>query len=305
MKSIIAGMVLCMSCPSAAQVTVVTDPGAWRPDQKTSSPPPQSTLPSSAAETLNNDVVISLVKVGLGPETIVAKINSSKGVFDTSTNGLIRLKEAGVPDAVIAAMLGRSKSPTLASGVADNSNPDPLAPHSPGIYLLDERGQGRMVRLDPTMSNQLKSSNLWGYAFSYGLSPLKMKAVIPNARARVGSASRKPTFYFYFNQANPLAQFTDFSAGFAATASTPNEFSLIRFEQKNDRREASVMSVNIGGVKSGVSDKARVGFTYADVAPGVYRVTPDTALPPGEYGFMYSIGAQAGAVSRIFDFSVP
>jgi hypothetical protein len=101
------------------------------------------------------------VKAGLGPETIVAKIGSSRGAYDTSTNGLITLKQAGVPDQVIAAMLNRAKSPVLANAVADNANPDPMVPHSPGIYFLDARGAGRMTRLDPTVSNQLKTANLW------------------------------------------------------------------------------------------------------------------------------------------------
>jgi hypothetical protein len=80
---------------------------------------------------------------------------------------------------------------------------------------------------------------------------------------------------------------------------------LIRFDPKKDRREASVASLNIlSGMKSGISDKARISFTYDDVAPGVFRVTPDSDLPSGEYGFMYSIGAQAGSIARIFDFSV-
>lgn len=47
-----------------------------------------------------------------------------------------------------------------------------------------------------------------------------------------------------------------------------------------------------------------MAFTYDDVAPGVFRVTPSTELPPGEYGFVYSIGASTGMVARIFDFSV-
>ena len=63
-------------------------------------------------------------------------------------------------------------------------------------------------------------------------------------------------------------------------------------------------SANLGGIKSGVSDKARVAFTYDDVASGVFRVTPTAELPPGEYGFVYSIGAGTGMVARIFDFSV-
>jgi hypothetical protein len=276
------------------------------PSAQIATPAPSApTIARTVSEMLNNDTIISLVKVGLGPETIVAKIGASPGSYDTSTNGLISLKQAGVPDSVIAAMLNRSKSPVLAGGVADNGSPDPLAPHAPGIYVLDPRGAGRMIRIDATMSNQLKTSNLWGYALTSGLSSLKMKAVIPNATARVHAFTHRPTFYFYFNQSSALAALSDFSTSFTANATSPNEFSLIRFDPKKDRREASVASINIlSGMKSGISDKARISFTYDDVAPGVFRVTPDSDLPSGEYGFMYSIGAQAGSIARIFDFSV-
>lgn len=259
----------------------------------------------SSAETLNNNTVIALVRAGLGPDTVVAKINASRGTYDTSTNALIELKQANVPDAVIAAMVNRSKSPVMANAIVDNANPDPLAPHSPGIYVLDPRGSGKMVRIDATISNQLKTSDLWGYALTSGLSSMKMKAVIPNPTARVQATSRRPAFYFYFNQSSVLASITDFSTSFTANATSPNEFSLIRFDPKKDRREASVASINIlSGMKSGISDKARVQFTYEDIAPGVFKVAPNADLAPGEYGFMYSIGAQAGSTARIFDFSV-
>jgi hypothetical protein len=259
----------------------------------------------SVSEVLTNDTVISLVKAGLGPDTIEAKISASRTSFDTSTSSLIALKQAGVPDSVIAAMLNRSKSSVAPNAVADNSNPEPLVAHAPGIYVLDARGSGQMVRIDPTISNQLKTSNLWGYALTSGLSSMKMKAVIPNPTARVHATSRRPVFYFYFNQSSTLASFSDFSTSFTATATSPNEFSLIRFDPKKDRREASVASVNIlSGMKSGISDKARVQFTYDDVAPGVFKVMPTADLAPGEYGFMYSIGAQAGSTARIFDFSI-
>jgi hypothetical protein len=271
--------------------------------QAASPSPPGPAHPG--AELLTNDTVISLVRAGLGPEAIQAKIAESRGSFDTSTNALIALKQAGVPDGVIAAMLKRSSSAVAPNAVADNSNPDPLVPHAPGIYVLDPRGGGRMTRIDATVSNQLKTSNLWGYALTSGISSLKMKAVIPNATARVRAWTRKPVFYFYFNQNSLLTAINEFSAGFAAAATSPNEFSLIRFDSKKDRREASVASVNLfSGMKSGISDKARVSFTYEDVAPGVFRVTPNADLPPGEYGFLYSIGAQAGSTARIFDFSV-
>jgi hypothetical protein len=296
---------LALALAQAAAPEAAIQPAAPAAVAPQSAPRQIASAPTASSELLTNDIVVSLVKAGLGSEAIEAKIGASRGAFDTSTAALIRLKEAGVPDGVIAAMLNRSKSPVLANAVADNSNPDPLVPHAPGIYILDPRGAGRMTRIDATVSNQLKTANLWGYALTSGISSLKMKTVIPNAAARVRASSRRPTFYFYFNQNSPLASINEFSAGFAATATSPNEFSLIRFDARRDRREALVASVNLfSGMKSGVNDKARVQFTYEDVAPGVFKVTPNAELAPGEYGFMYSIGAQAGSTARIFDFSV-
>jgi hypothetical protein len=259
--------------------------------------------PKAANDVMTNQSVISLVAAGLGPDTLVAKINASRGNYDTSTNALIELKQANVPDVVIAAMVNRSKSPIMANGGLDNANPDPLAAHAPGIYLLDPRDGGQMRRIDATVSNQTKTSNILGYAFTYGLSSAKVKTVIPNAYARVHAIGRHPTFYFFFNQTSSLASLTDFSSGFSIGASSPNEFSLIRLEQKGDHREAVVGSLGFASAKSGISDKERVSFSYEDVAPGVFKVTPSRDLAPGEYGFAYSASGSAHS-ARIFDFSV-
>ncbi len=272
-------------------------------EQKTTLTVPSTPVVANASVGLNNDTIVSLVKAGLGPEAIVAKINASSGSYDTSTEALIALKQAGVFDGVIAAMLNRSATPVLSNAVADNSSPNPLAPHAPGIYLLEERGTARMVRIDATMANQTKSSNLLGYALTSGISSMKMKAVIPHTKARVTASARRPTFYFYFTQSGPMASMSQFGSNFTAMAASPNEFSLVRLDQKKDRRETSVGSVGLfGGVKSGISDKARISFAYEDVAPGVFKVTPSTDLPLGQYGFLHSTTPGAGA--RVFDFAV-
>ena len=92
---------------------------------------------------------------------------------------------------------------------------------------------------------------------------------------------------------------------------SPNEFSLVRFDVRKDRREARVGSFSIAGAKTGVMDKDRIAFTYDRVAPGVFRVTPQSPLAAGEYGFLYSVAAGSGPgmfsnsmTTRVFDFSV-
>lgn len=60
--------------------------------------------------TLTNADVVSMSKAGLGQDVILAKIESSSCDFDTSPAALERLRAAGVPDAIILAMVKRPKS---------------------------------------------------------------------------------------------------------------------------------------------------------------------------------------------------
>jgi len=62
----------------------------------------------AAQETLNNDSIIQLSKAGFSEDMIVSTINSSPGNFDTSVDGLIALKDAGVSEKVLAAIMSKS-----------------------------------------------------------------------------------------------------------------------------------------------------------------------------------------------------
>ncbi|AMK17792.1 MULTISPECIES: hypothetical protein [Sphingobium] len=272
-------------------------------------------LPVAAkAETLTNDMVVTLVQAGLGDDAVIAKIRASAGHYALSTDDLIALKKRGVPGPVIAAMIeSGSQGAVSAKAVFSADSPDPLVPHPSGLYLLSE---SRMVRIDPTTSNQSKTGGILGYAFTGGIASLSIKAVIPNVTARVRTGRGRPTFYFYFDEATRgLSQAGAPSlwlSGPASAITSPNEFTLIRFDVKKDRRETRVGSMNLAGAKAGVMDRDRIAFDYEQVTPGVFKVTPKTDLAAGEYGFLYSVSAGAGpgmwgngtGSARIFDFAV-
>lgn len=270
-------------------------------------------LPAAAsAETFNNATVVTLVKAGLGDEAVIAKIRATPGQFDLSTDQIILLKQQGVSSGVIAAMLGAG---TTAGGAAASSidSPDWRVSHPSGIYLYKGEGDvAQMARIDPTTANQTKTGGMLGYMMTGGLASIKMKSVIPNAHARVGGSKARPEFYFYFDEANSSlshgANTGSFLAGPAVTITSPNEFSLIRFDVKDNRREARVGSFSIAGSKSGIMDKDRIAFSYDRIAPGVFRVRPDADLAPGEYGFLYSMSAGGasgnGMIARVFDFAI-
>jgi hypothetical protein len=128
---------------------------------------------------------------------------------------------------------------------------------------------------------------------------MRIKAAINGPKAPLATPDNQPVFYFYFDQA---AQGLG-AAGGAVTS--PNEFSLIRFETKSDKREAVIGSVGLGGAKSGLRDKDQREFRADQISPGVYKVTMSAPLTPGEYGFISGgVGSGANATFRVFDFTV-
>src|SRR6266550_5428625 len=74
------------------------------PAIKNQDPVPSQTKPSPATELTNKDV-LEMIKSGLAADIVVAKIKASPSKFDTTPTVLGDLKAAGVPDAVIMAMV--------------------------------------------------------------------------------------------------------------------------------------------------------------------------------------------------------
>lgn len=276
-------------------------------------------VPATAqSEVLDNSSVLTLVQAGLGDDVVIAKIQTAPNRFDLSTDAIIALRQKGVSSPVLAAMITASKaSPVSAAASMSADSPDPLVPHPAGVYILRaSQPQPKMERLNPVTANQAKTGGLLGYALTGGIASVSMKSVIPGGHARISTSDQSQAFYFYFDESNPSLSrgaSSSWLIGPSSPITSPNEFSLVRLTEKKDRREARVGSFNIAGAKSGVMDKDRIAFNYDQVAPGVFKVTPSEPLPPGQYGFIYSVTAGgsgpgfggAGAMTtRMFDFGV-
>ncbi|MBA2705042.1 MAG: trypsin-like peptidase domain-containing protein [Blastocatellia bacterium] len=81
-----------------------------QPSPSTPAEPSATTAQTSSG--LTNKDVIDLLKAGISPEIIIAKIRSSTTAFDTSSIGLQKLKASNVPDSVILAMLQPQAGPS-------------------------------------------------------------------------------------------------------------------------------------------------------------------------------------------------
>lgn len=256
------------------------------------------------ADGLTLDEVMQLHSLGIGDEAIIAKIESEDAVFNLTTEQMIDLKQKGLSSAVIAALL---KTKENAKPNVSLDSPDPQVAHPAGVYILKNvDGSPKMERMQFTVTNQAKTGGILGYALTGGIASASVKVAIQNETAPVTTGAT-PKFYFFFDDVAKGGDANTWASGANTFVSSPSEFTLIRLNPKQGRREARVGSMNIAGAKSGVMDKDRIAFNSKEVRAGVFEVTPDAPLPPGQYGFIFSLGASGtnGAMTaRIFDFAV-
>jgi hypothetical protein len=89
-----------------------------------------------AQQTLNNDSVVKMVKMGFPDDMIVNAINRSPGIYDTSPAGLAAVKNAGVGDKAVAAMVFKETAtapptPTAPAQAAPSQDVPPPAASTP------------------------------------------------------------------------------------------------------------------------------------------------------------------------------
>jgi hypothetical protein len=256
---------------------------------------------------LTNKSVLDMVAAGLPDEIIIARIKSSKTGFDLSTPELAKLTQAKVSTAVIKAMIepkpGDPGTVAGAVGTASANPNDPDAPHEAGIYLFSDKGVKQMTPLEPTVYTQSKMGGVWKSAVTYGIAKAKFKAVVSGAHANVKTLDSQPVFYFYFEEKSAGLS----RAGGATTS--PNEFTLLRFDTKGEVRETVVGEFNAWGSSTGTDQKATSQFKHEKLRPGVFKVTIVGSLQPGEYCFLSSagigaFGAGAAGANRLWDFRI-
>jgi hypothetical protein len=267
---------------------------------------------AQATRKLTNHDIAELASLGLSDDVIVDKIHASGATdFDTSVDGLKALKAAKVSDTVIRAMINPHPATLGNAGSAPDqktakSDPnDPNSLHEPGIYMYANTREGlKLAMLEPTVYSQGKTSGVFKAVMTYGIAKAKYKAVVQGPNANIRSSDGKMTFYFYFEETNGGLS----RASFGGTT-TPNEFTLLKFEQQKESRETVVASANAFGASSGTDEKANIHFSSTKLRPGVYKVTPNSPLQPGEYCFLSSAGigtngAGSAGANRLFDFEV-
>lgn len=256
----------------------------------------------SKVDTLTNEKIVQLTKIGLQPSVIINKIHTSVTSFDVSTDALITLSSNSVSADVINEMM-KINTDHQVEITNQKDVKDPTAMHSPGIFYYNPDEPNKPLRkVDPTVvsSNSSHGASYYGYGGSKTLSNLS------GEDSKLQIDEQTPTFYFYFeNNANPLL-----SNWWFATATSPNEFALVKLITKKNTRvfeTGSSSSISgYGGSSTGIPEKFKIPFDYSEVSEGIYKVTFNVPLKPGEYCFVYGSSApDRYSNNKVFDFGIP
>jgi hypothetical protein len=88
-------------------------------------------------QTMNNESVVNLMKAGFSEDVIISAINRSQGAFDTSVDGLIALKNAGITNKEIAAIVAKAYPQSSAALVvpAVAGTPTVRVANKPRVFL--------------------------------------------------------------------------------------------------------------------------------------------------------------------------
>jgi hypothetical protein len=226
---------------------------------------------------LTNDDIVQMTKAGFDEQTIVKAITANKPDFDTSAQGLLALKNAGVTKPVLDAILDRenSNAGTVApsGNVETASEPVPGLPREPGAYY---KGASGWVQLQDAPSPKTKTTGI----FKVNLVPGTSMKIINVYRGKEGSieiSERMPTFYV------------------RDLAKHGRDVDIVRLEVKKDTREVREGSISMFGVKNGPE---HVSDAVADhLSEHVVRIMPKSNLKNGEY--LLGVGD-----SHIYDFGI-
>ncbi len=224
-----------------------------------------------AQQSLDNAAVVKLAKSGLSEDLIVQTINASAGHYDTGADALIALKQAGITDKEVGAMLMKNANPNGPASAAVPTTIMIATPPPPlpgvtdvGIYFKDKSGQ--WVNVESENVN-FKTGGVLKSAFSDGI-------VKPDLNGHLTGPTSKLKL-------NTPVEF----AIYAFEGQDAGNYQLLHLHPHKDGREFRSVTGGVFHQSSG-AERDTVEFTSKRVAPRTYILTVPGPLVPGEYGFL-------------------
>jgi hypothetical protein len=217
-----------------------------------------------------------MTKASFDDATIIKTIESHNSSFDLSIDALLRLKELGVSQPVIQAMLatGAERKPTAtASATVASVTVKPAEssqfPDEVGVYQVLK---GKLVAIEPEIVNW-RTGGVVKNAVTLGLDKGHVNGTVAGPHSPVVVPSTP------LGMAGPVQFYIRCLEGNSAS-----EYQLLHFWQKVDRREFRSVTGGVLHASGGASNNV-IEFKFEKIAPHTYKVELP-AVSIGEYGFL-------------------
>lgn len=262
------------------------------------------TSKSQAKEDIVTNVsVVKMVKAKLGDALIMSKIKGSKTNFDLSTDGLIKLKEAGVSDKIIEVMMGGGETASAATQQTQaatqqspSGNPQGRQiPTSSGSSQLPQTGDffilqnGKLVEIEEHSGRKELSKGKMILTMGFGGESLYM---VDGSKAGIRIPSQENLTFISKIRIDPRS-----------TQATGGSLFKLKIEDEKTRYIAGGGSA-FSGFAGDIKEEYKVKYDVKKNPDGTYTITTDKPLAPGEYAFVVFSSGAADFGVRFFDFGV-
>jgi hypothetical protein len=252
---------------------------------------------------LTNDDVMRMTRLKFDDTTIMKTIQLSDANFDLTVAALVNLKEQGVSQVVIQAMLAASsprkegRTGTVASTVSRTTPEKPITlPDEVGVFV---RQKDKLVSIEPEIANW-RTGGIIKEAVTLGFDKGHINGTVKRPHSRLDLTRDGGNVSAFMGVAKPFQFYIRCAEGDSAS-----EYQLLHFWEKADRREFRSVT---GGVlhESGGAQNNVIEFAFDKVASRTYKVEL-TNLGVGEYGFLApgtTASFNAASQGKVYTFRV-
>jgi len=234
--------------------------------------------PKTVQAKMTNDSVTRMAKAGLSDDLIVETIATQPGQYTTDADSLVALKQAGVSDRVISAMINRNRVK-----ITGTETPIVLSDvNEIGVYYKDRDGKWQPI--EPEIVH-IKSGGFLKSTVTHGIVKEDRNGHVDGRESKL-LLPRPIEFLIYTPDGVDVM-----------------EYDLLRFRLNSSSREFRALT---GGVfhSTGGAKRDEVPFKPVKTAPRTYEFTvgPDTA--GGEYGILPPGTGNVTNGGKIYTFAI-
>lgn len=247
--------------------------------------PPQATQGPITAhpKTLTNASIIRMVQAGLSDDLIVQAIAAQPGQYTTDSDALIDLKDAGVSERVITAMINKGRKRLTSEGEASDPPPPPVSEVSEiGAYYKDRNGAWQPLQTEVV---HIKSGGWLKSTATHGIIKQDRNGHLNGHGSKI------------------ILQAPVEILVYAAPSVDIAEYDFLRFRVHSDNREFRTLT---GGVfhSTGGADRDEVEFHPEKVGTRTWKFTVDRSVGKGEYGVLPPGTGNVTNGGKIFTFAL-